>query len=587
MELHRKNPSIIPFPETYSNDQPVALPIQTSIFRKALLIYPLFPPSFWSFEGVLALSQKKALLPPLGLITIAAILPQTWKYKLVDRNVREVTSEEWDWADLVIISGMIVQKEDFLACVREAKLHQTPVAAGGPYVTALYPEIQAHGADYLVLDEGEITLPLLVKALEKGEPSGIFRASARPDVTLTPIPRFDLLEMGVYDSMSVQFSRGCPFQCEFCDIIVLYGRKPRTKAPQQLLQELDALYDLGWRGVVFIVDDNFIGNKRNVKGLLRELQGWQKERGYPFLLLTEASVDLADDSELMDLMANCGFYWVFLGLETPDESSLKVTKKFQNIRSPMLEAIDKIYAKGIRVTAGLIIGFDGEKPGAGQRIVDFADQAAIPVSMLNLLQALPDTALWNRLRAENRLLDSIGTGNNTALINFIPDRPIEEIVTEYLDALSQLFDPERYLDRVYKQFMRLAPLPHYINPPKNSPRKMRFSFRKTPPPQKSYTPSPWIFLTFVLTVFWRQGLKRSSRRKFWGYLFSIWRTKRYQLVHYLGTCAMAEHFIDYYPKVKAEITVQLTEHLEARRMLSDDYAELKTAKLKTTRLKDA
>ncbi|MFM6201465.1 MAG: B12-binding domain-containing radical SAM protein, partial [Dolichospermum sp.] len=225
-----------------------------------LLIYPLFPKSFWSFEKTLALLDRKAMLPPLGLVTVAAILPQEWNFKLVDRNIRQITAAEWAWADLVILSAMIVQKEDLLAQIQEAKRRGKRVAVGGPYPTALPQEVTDVGADYLILDEGEITLPLFIDAISRGESSGIFRSGGeKPDVTNTPIPRFDLLEFDAYAEMSVQFSRGCPFQCEFCDIIILYGRKPRTKSPAQLLAELDYLYELGWRRSIFMVDDNFIG----------------------------------------------------------------------------------------------------------------------------------------------------------------------------------------------------------------------------------------------------------------------------------------------------------------------------------------
>ena len=552
-----------------TNVQMEPLPIKTSIARRVLLIYPIFPPSFWSFENVLALVGKKALLPPLNLITVAAILPQTWDFKLVDRNVRDITQAEWAWAECVIISGMIVQKSDLLACVQEAKCRGKLVAVGGPYATALPQEVQDAGADYLVLDEGELTLPLWVKALGCGETQGIFRAAEKPDVTQTPIPRFDLLDLKVYDTMSVQFSRGCPFQCEFCDIIVLYGRKPRTKTPAQLLAELDTLYDLGWRGAVFMVDDNFIGNKRNVKCLLRELKIWQAKRERPFGFITEASVDLADDPELMDLMAECKFYWVFLGLETPDESSLSLTKKFQNTRSSMLEAIDKIYQKGIRVIAGLIIGFDGEKAGAGQRIVNFIEKAAIPATTFSMLQALPDTALWHRLKAEGRLLNHTGNINQTTLMNFVPTRPIEEIVQEYLDAIDQLFDPERYLERVYNQFMRLAPLPHHLNPPRKNHRSIKP--RKKEP---NFKPSTWVRLRAFLTVCWRQGIKQRSRRKFWGYLFSIWKYKPYRLSSYISTCAYSEHFLTYYPIVRSQLMDQLTEHLQATAHLQTNQLEV-------------
>ncbi|MEL6385704.1 MAG: radical SAM protein, partial [Cyanobacteria bacterium J06626_18] len=346
---------------------------------RVLLIYPLFPKSFWSFDKTLELVDFKAQLPPLGIITVAAILPQDWEFKLVDRNVRDITEAEWDWAELVLLSGMIVQKVDFAAQIQEAKRRNKLVAIGGPYATAMPQEVEKAGADFLILDEGEITLPMFVEAIERGETSGLFRSGGdKPDITITPIPRYDLLEFDAYAEMSIQFSRGCPFQCEFCDIIVLYGRKPRTKAPEQLLAELQYLYELGWRRSIFMVDDNFIGNKRNVKLLLKEMKPWMEERNYPFSFATEASVDLAQDLELMQMMVDCNFGTVFLGIETPDDDSLTLTRKHQNTRSPLSEAVDTITQSGLRVMAGFIIGFDGEKTGAGQRIVDFVEQTAIP-----------------------------------------------------------------------------------------------------------------------------------------------------------------------------------------------------------------
>ncbi|HHP7243973.1 MAG TPA: B12-binding domain-containing radical SAM protein, partial [Elainellaceae cyanobacterium] len=265
-----------------------------------LLLYPLFPKSFWSFDKALELVGRKVAMPPLSLVTVAAILPQHWEFRLVDRNIGYESEADWYWADLVIISGMIVQKPDMLYLIETAKQRGKQVVVGGPYVTSVPDAAKNAGADFLVLDEGEITLPMLVDALERGETSGIFRANGeKPDVTTTPVPRFDLLDLDAYGDMSVQFSRGCPFQCEFCDIIVLYGRKPRTKTPAQLLAELQALYDLGWRRSIFMVDDNFIGNKRNVKLMLKELIPWMAERDYPFSFSTEASVDLAQDQDLL------------------------------------------------------------------------------------------------------------------------------------------------------------------------------------------------------------------------------------------------------------------------------------------------
>jgi len=350
---------------------------------KVLLIYPLFPKSFWSFEKTLELVGRKAMLPPLGLITVAGILPSQWELKLVDRNVEDITEAQWEWAEIVILSGMIVQKQDLLDQVTEAKRRGKKVAVGGPYATALHKEVEAVGADYLILDEGEITIPLFVSAVENGETSGIFRSNGeRPDVTTTPIARFDLLKFDAYSEMAVQFSRGCPFQCEFCDIIVLYGRKPRTKSPEQMIAELEKLYELGWRRSIFMVDDNFIGNKRNVKLLLKELAPWMKEKGYPFTFATEASVDLANDQELMDLMTECNFGAVFLGIETPDTDSLTVTQKYQNTRDPLSESVQKIIKSGLRVMAGFIVGFDGEKSGAGDRIVNFVEKTTIPIALL-------------------------------------------------------------------------------------------------------------------------------------------------------------------------------------------------------------
>ncbi|MDJ0648821.1 MAG: DUF4070 domain-containing protein [Xenococcaceae cyanobacterium MO_188.B19] len=532
---------------------------------RALLIYPLFPQTFWSYDKILELVDRKVLLPPLGLITVAAILPQEWEFQLVDRNVREVKESEWEWADIVIFSAMIVQKPDLLAQIKLAKEKGKLVAVGGPYSTSLPEEPKAAGADFLILDEGEITLPMFVEAIEKGATSGTFRATEKPDVTETPVPRYDLLELDAYDSMSVQFSRGCPFQCEFCDIIVLYGRKPRTKEPSQLLKELDFLYELGWRRGIFMVDDNFIGNKRNVKLLLKELKVWQEAHQYPFGFNTEASVDLAADEELMQLMVECGFDAVFLGIETPDEASLELTKKFQNTRSSLAETVDKIIRAGLRPMAGFIIGFDGEKAGAGQRIIDFVEQAAIPTAMFGMLQALPLTALWGRLEKEQRLRDSTRKDiNQTTLMNFIPTRPIEDIAQEYIDAFWTLYEPKRYLDRVHRCFLKLG-VPPYETP--------------------SSLPS-WIDLKALAIVVWRQGFKRNTRWQFWHHLFSIIRHNPGVWEHYLTMCAHNEHFLEYRQIVKDEIEAQLIEFqaqeaelqkIKSKSAISQSFGEAKIA----------
>ncbi|MGJ5674957.1 MAG: B12-binding domain-containing radical SAM protein [Nostochopsis sp.] len=507
---------------------------------RVLLVYPIFPKTFWSYEKILALVNRKVLLPPLGLVTVAAILPQEWEFKLVDRNIRTVTEPEWAWADLVIFSAMIVQKQDLLDQIREAKKRGKLVAVGGPYPTSTPHEPKAAGADFLILDEGEITLPMFVEAIQRGETSGTLRATEKPDVTSTPIPRFDLLDFDAYDMMSIQFSRGCPFQCEFCDIIVLYGRKPRTKTPDQLLSELDYLYELGWRRGVFMVDDNFIGNKRNVKLLLKELKVWMQKHNYPFRFDTEASIDLAQDPELMELMVESGFAAVFLGIETPDEESLQLTKKFQNTRNSLVESVQSIIKAGLRPMAGFIIGFDGEKTGAGDRIVRFAEQAAIPSTTFAMLQALPDTALWHRLKKEGRLRENKdGNINQTTLMNFIATRPLEEIAREYVEAFCDLYDPVKYLDRTYRCFLMMG------KPKWKAPFKM----------------PEWVVVKALLIVIWRQGIKRETRWKFWHHLFSIIKHNPGVAEHYLATCAHNEHFLEYRQIVRDQIESQLAEYL--------------------------
>ncbi len=509
---------------------------------RTLLVYPRFPQSFWSFEQALALVDRKALLPPLGLVTVAAILPQDWEYKLVDRNIRDVTEAEWQWADLVIMSAMIVQKEDLAAQIQVAKRYGKPVAVGGPYASALPQEVESFGTDYLILGEGEITLPMFVEALARGETSGKFTTTEKPDVSTTPIPRYELLEMDAYDNMSVQFSRGCPFQCEFCDIIVLYGRKPRTKTPQQFLAELERLYELGWRRSIFLVDDNFIGNKRNVKLLLQELKTWMIEHNYPFFLNTEASVDLAQDEDLMALMVECNFNAVFLGIETPDTDSLAVTKKFQNTRDPLVESVQKIMRYGLRVTAGFIIGFDGEKSGAGDRVIQFVEETAISLAMFSMLQALPDTALWHRLKKEGRLLDERANINQTTLMNFVPSRPIETIAQEYIRAFWELYDPQKYLDRTYRQFLLMGEPQH------------KTSLRR---------PS-WVVIRAMLTIFWRQGVLRKTRWTFWVYLVHMMIAKPRNWQYYLSICALGEHFLEYRQLVRNQIEAQLAEYLKLK-----------------------
>ncbi|MCX6539167.1 MAG: B12-binding domain-containing radical SAM protein [Acidobacteria bacterium] len=510
----------------------------------SLLISPRFPSTFWSYEPILELVGKKALMPPLGLITVAALLPDSWTCRLVDCNVRPVTDAEWAWADIVLLSAMIVQKPHLLELVAEAKRRNKPVVVGGPYATALPDELRNAGADFLVLDEAELTLPPFLEALTQGVAGGTFTAGgAKPDVTTTPAPRFDLLELAAYDSMSIQFSRGCPFLCEFCDIIVLYGRRPRTKRPDQMLAEMDRLHQLGWRGTVFIVDDNFVGNRQAAKEMLRELVGWQATRGFPFHFDTEASVDLAQDQELLDLMVACAFRSVFLGIETPDAESLERTLKHQNLRQPLDEAVDTITGSGIRVMGGFVIGFDGEAAGAGSRIVAFVERTAIPTAFVSMLQALPGTALWDRLGREGRLRDTAtASGNQTYLTNFAPTRPLSQVAREFVEAFERLYEPRAYLDRTWRYFLALGATRRVARPVQATPPSVREVLRTLPA---------------LIRILWRQGLARRTRWRFWHHLVSISRHNPGALADYVTVCALNEHFLVFRRLVRRGIDVQL------------------------------
>jgi radical SAM superfamily enzyme YgiQ (UPF0313 family) len=516
----------------------------------SLLISPQFPATFWSYEPILALIGKKALMPPLGLITVAALLPDDWTCRLVDCNVRPVTEADWAWADVVLLSGMIVQKAHLLSLVADARRRGKPVVVGGPYATALPDEVRQAGADFLVLDEAELTLPPFLDALSRGATGGTFTSGGeRPALTSTPIPRFDLLDLGAYDSMSVQFSRGCPFVCEFCDIIVLYGRRPRTKPPAQLIAEMDRLHDLGWRGSVFVVDDNFVGNKRAASAMLRELVTWQEARGVPFAFDTEASVDLAQDRELLDLLVRANFRSVFLGLETPDAESLERTLKPQNLRQPLEEAVGAITAAGVRVMAGFIIGFDGEAPGAGARIVSFVERTAIPVAFVSLLQALPGTALWDRLDREGRLRDTpTASGNNTYLTNLIPTRPLTQIGREFVETFERLYEPRAYLDRAWRCFLRLGAARRVERPSRVSTWSVRETLRA---------------LGIFSRIIWRQGLVRRTRWRFWHHLASIVFHDRGLLAQYVTVCALNEHFLRFRQTVRRDIDAQLNAMADA------------------------
>ncbi|RDV05775.1 DUF4070 domain-containing protein [Undibacter mobilis] len=422
---------------------------------KVLLVYPKFVPnSFWNYTDTCELLDARYPAAPLGLITVAALLPQHWQFRLINRNTEDLSPDDIAWADLVMTGGMLNQQPDCMHLIKFAQASGKPVAVGGPDVTSS-PHLYKT-ADFQILGEAETVIDDFVAAWERGERAGIFEAEKfTADVTRTPIPRFDLLNFNHYLYICVQYSRGCPFTCEFCDIIELYGRKPRTKANEQMLAELSQLYALGYRGHVDFVDDNLIGNKKAIKGFLPELKAWQQAHNYPFEFSTEASMNLADDDDLLDMMKQANFFAVFIGIESPDPETLRQTSKKQNTRRNMAENVHKLYSYGLFVTAGFIVGFDNEKGSIADAMADFIEECAIPVSMVGLLYALPNTQLTRRLAKEGRLkdghdvMDVDRTGDQCSLgINFEPMRPLRDVLSDYKRILERVFEPAAYARRL-------------------------------------------------------------------------------------------------------------------------------------------
>lgn len=413
---------------------------------RILLVYPRNPDSFWSFKHVLPFVAKRAAFPPLGLLTVAAMLPADWELKLVDTNVAPLAESDIGWADWVMLSGMIVHKESAREIAHCCAALGRPVIAGGPLFTTGhrdFPEIP-----HFVLGEAEDLIGDLVADMRAGAVKAMYRAPEFPDVNKTPVPRWDLIDLRQYVTMPVQFSRGCPFDCEFCDIVVMNGRVPRTKAPQRVIAELEALRHAGWRDMVFIVDDNFIGNKKRVKELLAALVEWRARTGPAMGFLTEASVNLADEDELLELMVRSGFKKVFVGLETPVAESLEECRKVQNRKRDLVGAVRVLQGAGLEVMGGFIIGFDNDPFDIFRRQFEFIQRAGVVTAMVGLLTALPQTRLYARLAREGRILaESLGD-NTAAVLNFVPRLDRGRLFAGYRELMRSLYAPENYYRRV-------------------------------------------------------------------------------------------------------------------------------------------
>jgi len=422
----------------------------------ALLVYPKYPNTYWSLSHALPFISKKAAYPPLGLITVAPLLPPEWQKKLVDLNIEALNDEDLHWADYVMISAMSVQTKSVNEIIARCKKLGKKIIAGGPLFTAEYENYS--NVDHLILNEAEITLTPFLDDLKNGRPKHIYQTDEFADIKCSPVPDYSLLNISKYASLSIQYTRGCPFNCDFCDITVLFGKRVRTKATDQIITELTNLYERGFAGSLFFVDDNFIGNRRVLKReLLPAIIQWQKDYNHPYNFLTEVSINLADDKELMHMMVKAGFSRVFVGIETPDEESLTECSKTQNKNRNLMEGVQYIQSMGMEVSAGFIVGFDHDSSTIFQRQIDFIQNSGIISAMVGLLNAPKKTPLYERLKKENRILHDFDGDNTNFSLNFIPKMNKEELLEGYQKILESIYSCKPYFERVKKFLVDFEP----------------------------------------------------------------------------------------------------------------------------------
>jgi radical SAM superfamily enzyme YgiQ (UPF0313 family) len=468
---------------------------------KILFVYPQCPDTFWSFKHALKFVSKKSSLPPLGALTVAAMLPEEWEKKLVDMNVISLKDNDLKWADYVFISAMVVQKESVKQVIQRCNSLGKKVVAGGPLFTTEPDNFD--GVDHFILNEAETTLPLFLADLNNGRPQKRYTSPEHPAITRTPVPLWSLINMNNYTSMNLQYSRGCPFNCEFCDITFLDGNIPRTKNKEQVLTEMDSLYQAGWRGDLFFVDDNFIGNKKKLKEeILPAIIEWMQRHKWPFNLFTEVSINLADDEELMHLMEQAGFSSVFVGIESPNEASLSECDKKQNARRDLIATVKTIQNHGFEVMGGFIVGFDNDTPAIFKNQINFIQKSGIVTAMVGLLNAPRGTRLYQRLKRENRLLKE-STGDNTDFsLNFVPRMQPETLIDGYKEILNTIYSPKYYYARIstlLKQY---------------KPRTKSFSLHS----------KRWN-IQGLFNCMWFMGIRESGRRYYWRLVASTLFTK--------------------------------------------------------------
>jgi radical SAM superfamily enzyme YgiQ (UPF0313 family) len=509
-----------------------------------LMVWPRFPASFWGFQGMMSLLPEKTAMPPLGLITVAALCPKSWNIRLIDRAFDQLPDADLHWADLVMVSGMHVQKGDIADILLRARSLGKRTIVGGPYASS-EPEVLLELADHVVVGEPDEEFDKIALDLETGTARRLYVVEDKPDVSKTPTPRFDLLKLENYVLMSVQFSRGCPFQCEFCDIITLYGRKPRTKQPRQLLKELQALVDFGWRKPVFVVDDNFIGNHKLALALTIEMEEWQKARNYPLMFFTEASIDLAQKPELIEAMVRANFFFVFVGIESPSKEALTEAKKFQNLRVDPLESIRTIQSKGLWVCGGFILGFDSDTPDIFEQQKEFIESAAIPWAMAGFLQAPPTTPLYARMKKQGRLLEE-STTSNFDPPNFRTMLPLPVLLRGFREVLTSLYAPPAFYNRAYRSLLQW----NVGKQQKGAPISLI---------DKKSIPVGALVATFLRSIF-QQGVCSSYRWAYWTFLLRLlgrWTFNPPKLSLGFTILLSGHHFISYAKSIVTQLEAEL------------------------------
>jgi radical SAM superfamily enzyme YgiQ (UPF0313 family) len=500
---------------------------------RVLLVSPAYPSTFWSLEHTLPLVKRRWLLPPLGLLTVAALLPEDWECRLVDLAIGDaLRDEDLRAADVVMLSGMLVQRASLHEVLSRCRRLGVRTVVGGPYATAMPHALS--DADHLVIGEGEKVVPELAADLAAGRARRVYREGGKPDLRGSPLPRFELARVDAYHYLPVQYSRGCPFLCEFCDITSMYGRRPRTKDPDQLLAELDAIRRLGFRGRIMFVDDNFIANQNEVRTLLPRLADWRRRTRAPFDFFTEASINLADDASLVRLMTDAGFAVVFVGIESPSEESLRETRKLQNLRRDLVEQIRALRRGGLDVWGGFILGFDHDGPEIFDRMIEFVNRSGIAYAAVGILTALPNTPLHRRLAVEGRLLPDGETGDMFQLTNVITRLPLPALLEGYIRVLEALFAPEPYFARCREHLCHWQPAPGLVRP------------------------ATLDELSVVWRSLWRQGVRGRYRRAYWRFLVWVLRHAPAKLSLAFAQACAGHHFITY---TQATVVPAMRAHL--------------------------